>query len=277
MAQIPIKMYGGGSRKGPANYKLIYYLGNEFANPTEEEQRYAIATGGWNGSNWTPRNNIVGRGGFETVNTIKIENTYKGFVVLTPYGYSSLPVTTVQGSISFGDTKNTATSPSPDYAVVNNYCSATGMANNTKVVLMGGLLQTKTVVAILGALLRNGQASQGAIITDKDTNRLRCSGTSSSVSGSNFYFYCAGFVGVDDISKLSAYGNDIATILSNSATLFQDERAITYIANKCTGDFMISALSNSTFLTQLNNSSNPNTEIIKADEDWARMIALLSI
>jgi hypothetical protein len=49
------------------------------------------------------------------------------------------------------------------------------------------------------------------------------------------------------------------------------------MVNNCTGDFMISALSNTTFITELNNSSNPNTEIVKADVDWARFIALLSV
>jgi len=76
----------------------------------------------------------------------------------------------------------------------------------------------------------------------------------------------------DDISRLSAYGATISAILANSATLLASESGVNAML-KCTGDFMWSALTNSTFLTAYKSSTYKS--VIDADERWAKAIALL--
>lgn len=263
MAQIPIKIYGSGSRKGPANYKLIYYLGNEFANPTEEEQRYAIATGGWVGGRGINSSGTYYVGGFyTTAQAIDLSN----------YDY----IFTRRGSMTYGGAGYWSVGYSPIYQFPSSFVQS--VFNNT---FASSIDTTDNTIWTILALSSKPNVSWGVGYRGGNGVNISKGNDSLVVDGQNSighitnYTWAVGVCNEDDITPLSAYGSDIATILSNSAQVFQDKNALKYIANKCTGNFMINALNNSTFLTQLNNSTNLNTEIIKADVDWAMMIELL--
>ena len=102
---------------------------------------------------------------------------------------------------------------------------------------------------------------------------MSCSG--SSPGSAQTRLYSIGFCKEDDISGLSNYGTTISQIISNATSLFNDSSAVSWMANNCSGDFMISALSNTNFVNAMNLS--PNKIILTANEHWARFIALLSV
>lgn len=79
----------------------------------------------------------------------------------------------------------------------------------------------------------------------------------------------------DNLQGLSAYGTDIATIISNAIAMIQDHNAVIYMLNQCTGDFMWSALADSTFVSTLRTS--PYYSEIMADEDWHKALALFDV
>ena len=104
-----------------------------------------------------------------------------------------------------------------------------------------------------------------------DTIVLLLAATDTS-SNENLYMYCAALAKADDISGLAEYGSTISAIISNASTLLADQSAVNYMIYNCTGDFMWTALSTSSFLTALDNS--PYKTQIQANAKWAKALAL---
>lgn len=109
----------------------------------------------------------------------------------------------------------------------------------------------------------------------KSTNCFIVGNSGPRTSYTDGYVYSLGFVKEDDISRLSKYGEDISTILSNSLELFKDRTSLATMVMSCTGNFMISALSNSTFINAMNASENK--DILQANEVWADFMQLLTV
>ena len=75
-----------------------------------------------------------------------------------------------------------------------------------------------------------------------------------------------------DLAGITA-GN-IDGVLINSTTLLSNKQAVEYMIKQCTGDFMVSAVANETFLTALNNSQYKT--IIMANEHWAKFLNMVA-
>ena len=86
--------------------------------------------------------------------------------------------------------------------------------------------------------------------------------------------YACFFCKTDDISGLKSYGNSKSDILANSADLLSNESAVRYMIYNCTGDFMVSAIKSSVFLTAL--ESSPYKEMVYANEHWAKFLAMVA-
>ena len=56
--------------------------------------------------------------------------------------------------------------------------------------------------------------------------------------------------------------------------LLSNEKTVEFMIKQCTGDFMVSAIQNQTFLTALNNS--PFKEKIMANEHWAKFLNMVN-
>lgn len=86
------------------------------------------------------------------------------------------------------------------------------------------------------------------------------------------------FTKQDNITTLASKANisatDIATILASSSTLLSNKDAVDFMIAQCTGDFMASAIQNSTFMTAL--VSSPYKEKIYANEHWAKFLAMVA-
>lgn len=68
--------------------------------------------------------------------------------------------------------------------------------------------------------------------------------------------------------------SSIDDILTNSGTLLNNENAVKFMIYNCTGDFMVSAIQSSTFLTALNNS--PYKTLIQANEHWNKFLNMVA-
>ena len=66
----------------------------------------------------------------------------------------------------------------------------------------------------------------------------------------------------------------IDDILTNSTTLLSSKEAVKFMIYNCTGDFMISAIQNETFLNALNNSAYKT--IIQANEHWNKFLNMVA-
>ena len=253
------------------NYALIYHLGNEFANPSEDELRYSIKTGGWVGGT---------HGGDAETKTSYFLTNYDvnnaGYIgaflkarVNTEYPSSDSYQPFLM--IALGDSVN------GNFGVFSNQYvsfSQSFVGNNTYNVFSMGNISTKSVRVGVGLLTRHIRDPKPYNPSfSKQPNRL----VSTIYFGGekNALFYSMGFYKQDNISVLSAYGSTISAILNNATALFQDSSALTRMVLNCTGDFMISALSNTNFVNAMNLS--PNKIILTANEHWARFIALLSV
>ena len=91
-------------------------------------------------------------------------------------------------------------------------------------------------------------------------------------------FHAVFMVKADDwqtlVEKAGITASSIDDILTNSTTLLSNEEAVNFMIKNCTGDFMVSAVANSTFLTALNNSQYKT--IIWANEHWAKFLNMVA-
>lgn len=245
------------------NYALIYYLGNEFVNVAgTPEAKYAISTGGWTNGGSGGNVRIAGK----TNININTQEFTKCFIRSNSGANNGSNLTAMARAVGSG-----FISPgSYDNLLLNQTCYK----------YYSGYLRENTWFQIDNVNNFNSPiyvglyANVGGPAFSLGANYLRLQAGSGNPSCWTNIF-AIGFVKIDDISGLSQYGSDIVTILSNATDLFEDTQALNYMALNCTGDFMISALSNSNFINAMN--SSPNKEILLANEHWARFIALLSI
>ena len=68
--------------------------------------------------------------------------------------------------------------------------------------------------------------------------------------------------------------SSIDDILTNSETLLSSKEAVSFMIKQCTGDFMVSAIQSSTFLTTLNNSEYKTK--IYANEHWSKFLSMVA-
>lgn len=251
------------------NYALIYYLGNEFTNVAgTDEEKYAISTGGYVVQNVMQSSNpYMSFATYKTNLNVNV-NFVKPFVyrtLVTSNVNSSRYVDSLGGTdlVSSGISSFISDRKTSD-GTFKGFITGSGV-NFNKPINYGVSIHAYTYS-------RSGSNA-------KNSNNLECQ--ANEVNGAtivrygNIKIYCSGFCNVDDISGLSDYGSDIATILSNASDLFVDTTALNWMVLNCTGDFMISALANSNFVTAMN--ASPNKAILLANEHWARFIALLSV
>ena len=103
---------------------------------------------------------------------------------------------------------------------------------------------------------------------------------SSRYSGSSFYsnFYAGLLYKEDDWQTLAGIAGitagSIDDILTNSSVLLSNEEAVKFMVYNCTGDFMVSAIQSSTFLTALNNSEYKTK--IYANEHWSKFLSMVA-
>ena len=244
------------------NYALIYYLGNEFSNPTDEEKKYAIKTGGWQSDGYKYiYNPYIFRCWATTAINIDAREFNYCFVKSTRNRYFNMAIGTGKNKTNTADTLNTPyIQKEAGLSTIFALSSLTSFGNNQ---ISWGM----------GYYTTNGGAFNDATYSfDKETNHLSLKITNDNDS---VKLYVAGFVKTDNISGLSTYGSTISAILSNATTLFEDESALNYMVQNCTGNFMISALQNSNFVNAMNASDNKS--ILLANEHWARFLALLDV
>lgn len=264
------------------NYALIYYLGNEFSNVAgTDEERYAISTGGWVG--------ITGSNNYKlgSYTYIAFCAGFKTNVNINTAGYVGI---FIKRTYSFRDSGNYGKTSVGFYNGFNIQSTGVGynMFNSTDILkadysgnnkaLLSTTIGSKNINIAFGVGHTFPTSSEARYTTTKNSNNLYAKATddNESLDGSSYVqMYAVGFYKTDDISGLSAYGNDISTILSNAASLFADTTALNWMCLNCTGNFMISALSNSNFVNAMNTS--PNKSILIANEHWNRFIALLSV
>ncbi len=265
------------------NYALIYYMGNEFAEPTEEEKKYAIKTGGWEMSvkRYTSASSYNYFRAFANTKVNIDTNDYQYSII---YGKYQTTFVVSYRNISYGQGINSQTEDNKEASIINNlfmtrsmhFASSNGTLTSMQAFDLNSI-STKQNNLICIDLYSTSSSSGDRSESNKQSNYLHLSNpvfnNQSSVSRAQIYM--VGFVKTDDISGLSNYGSTISEILSNGSSLFDDTIALNWMVLNCTGDFMISALSNSNFINAMNVS--PNKTILTANEHWARFIALLSI
>lgn len=115
-------------------------------------------------------------------------------------------------------------------------------------------------------------------ISKTDTRRLGL-GISSNGWGSSVaaYLYVLAMFKADNITPLAnilGVSADISSILAVSSQLLSNESACKCMIGTCTGDFMISALNDSTFRTNLNNSAYKN--LILSNEHWNKFYTYIT-
>ncbi len=269
------------------NYRLIYYLGNEFASPTEEERQYAIPTGGWNESNasiqTSSSNTQPGAAGYKTAVNVNTNGFSKMFMTgnfrdYGVYNWNGFGIGSEYKS-NVGSKRDSFLNSAFLEVIYQNSSNHSQTFNLSQY----NNIELNSTIQIGTLAYRNGgEATSGTwsrtFTNTKNSNNLymKCN---FSQSGNTYYteasVYALGFVNEDDISGLSDYGSTISEICANAVSLFDDISALEWMVLNCTGDFMISALVNSNFVNAMNASSNKT--IVTANEHWARFIALLSV
>lgn len=74
------------------------------------------------------------------------------------------------------------------------------------------------------------------------------------------------------VSGITASSMD--ALLAESSTILSNVNAVSCMVRKCTGDFMLSAIQNATFLSALENS--PYANEVYANEHWAKFLAMVA-
>lgn len=91
------------------------------------------------------------------------------------------------------------------------------------------------------------------------------------------YFYSAFLAKADNWQELANKAGIEATsindILTNSQALLSNERAVLYMIYNCTGDFMMSAIDNSTFMSAL--QSSEYKDLVYDNEHWSKFISII--
>ena len=75
-------------------------------------------------------------------------------------------------------------------------------------------------------------------------------------------------------SKCFINPTTIDNLLSNSATILSNEDAVWFMVKQCTGEFMFTAIQNSTFMTALD--SSPYKNYILSNEHWAKALSMVA-
>ena len=128
-------------------------------------------------------------------------------------------------------------------------------------------IDPKTKVFLIGNISKHGEyyANIG-VIGDK------------SPSSGYSIFYTVFLLKADDWETLTEKAGLTATsiedILTNAETLLTNEEAVNYMLKNCTGDFMVSAIQNETFLTALENS--PYKTKIYANTHWSKFLTMVA-
>ena len=261
------------------NHKLLYYMGDEFANVSgTDAEKYALSTGGWAANNHSKyqSGNQRQSAGYKTLANIKTE----GFDKFAIYRYCEVKSNTNTGKSAYFcagtgyiDSIDTTNIQNNQMCYLSLYANINTVASQ-KGFTIDSISNLNTNIAISCTFIGTGSAVSS---NSKEETHLFTYAYSGSVTTpySKQRTYMVALIRSDDLSGLSDYGNDISTILSNAGNLFTDTSALNWMVLNCTGDFMISALSNSNFINVMNTS--PNKEILLANEYWARFIALLSV
>ncbi|MBQ8299901.1 MAG: hypothetical protein IJX99_08655 [Clostridia bacterium] len=106
--------------------------------------------------------------------------------------------------------------------------------------------------------------------------QMNIQSNSSSGWAENYMYHCF-LVRADDWQTLASLAgisaSSIDDILTNSSTLLSNEEAVKFMIYNCTGDFMVSAIQNNTFLTALNNSQYKTK--IYANKHWSKFLSMI--
>lgn len=89
----------------------------------------------------------------------------------------------------------------------------------------------------------------------------------------DFIAYAFALTKQDDISVISDYGSTVSEIITNANSLLSNLNAVKAMVKNCTGDFMWQALSNDSFVSSLNASSNKN--IVLGNQEWGKALQLI--
>ena len=228
------------------NYALTYYLGNEFTDPSDAEKRYAIKTGGWNSEAYQ---GIEEK--FVTALEVQSPENCRLFWFIKPLWKSTNR--TVRCAISSYNMDKAISSATTGISEFNMSAANNPFTANDFIQLYRTNISTNWMKA------------------QKENNQLKC------LMSDNSYLsvFALGFFKPDDISGLSAYGSTIYEIYDNAISLFNDISALNWMVLNCTGEFMLTALNNTTFKNAMNASANKS--ILVANEHWNRFITLLSL
>lgn len=222
------------------NYALIYYLGNEFTDPSDAEKKYAIKTSGWNIETHVGADKKI-----VTASNIQTPENCKLFWY-TKCGLNA------SNKVTYSISSNSI------YRSDNLGAAFTLGASTFTANYIANICRDRSVGSATISFLKQSNNIYGYLVS----------------ADASIQVFACGVVLADDISVLSAYGSTISAILSNATALFDDQSSLQKMCSNCTGDFMISALNNSNFVNVMNNS--PNKSILIANEHWNRFIALLS-
>lgn len=79
----------------------------------------------------------------------------------------------------------------------------------------------------------------------------------------------------DELASVAGLtATDISVLLEKSSTILTNKDAVDFMIAQCTGDFMVKAVQNSTFMKAL--ASSPYKEKVYANEHWAKFLAMVS-
>ena len=237
------------------NYTMLYDAGDE----CEE------ITGGWTHEGYATTNNTACRSATKNADN---------FFVYYETGYISYMLGTV----------NTI-----DFTPYSKY-GAVAMCTNTKSssqygvrshVKYGKNITTSTGLMSLGnwtSSEKNKKVMKTKAISAQPTGATYVTFSADQSAGYQGHVYHSFLTKADDWQTLAQIAGITATsiddILTNSTTLLSNKEAVKFMIYNCTGDFMASAVANSTFLTALNNSTYKT--IIWANEHWAKFLSMVA-
>ena len=244
-----VKIYNERLYEQVVNYTMLYDYGDECAD----------ITGGWNTdvtkSGICVKNdtNIYGKGiGNSGGATISTANN------ISADGYSSLALIiddilfyqcNVYRKISWGETTFLEAQTGP-------------ISSNEQYIT----LDKPLVYSLTG--------SENGVITAIGINTGGASGSAYCITT----FYAACLTKSDKwhelAEKAGITASSISDVISSAETLLSSRFAVIFMIYNCTGDFMVSAIQSSTFLSAL--ESSPYKELVYANEHWAKFLAMVA-
>ena len=252
-----------------ANYDMLYYFGDE----CEE------VTGGWVGferdSTYTAgdyekrQNNLYvhemvdgyGQPSFSTTKPLDMTQYTMMAFKATWYGYSSngYTVTAPAFDVANASQPDIRNSSHKSVSLYNGIQTQYSMQQNTPTYVKSQISVTESYAANAYVVFTVSCGAQS-----RDT--------------ANSALYALALFKADDIETLAAKAGitnaTIDNILANSSALFDSEDTVYFMVAQCTGDFMASAVANSTFLNALNNS--PYKTIVQSNKHWAKFLAMVA-